>query len=65
MRNHKWNQFDYRDEEIPQTSFEAAVFLHHAIQHLNNRISGPLGETFDILNGAQRSIGASMVAVAA
>lgn len=56
MRNQKWNQFDHRDEEIPETWFESCVFLNHAIQRLNNRIDGPLGKTFDILNGAHDAV---------
>lgn len=52
MRNQKWNQFDYRDEEIPETWFEACVFLSRAEKHLYNRIDGPLNETHQILNKA-------------
>lgn len=56
MRNQKWNQFNHSDDEIPETWYEACVFLDHAIAHLRNRDGGPLGENFDILNGAHNAV---------
>jgi hypothetical protein len=52
MRNQKWNQHSFRDEEIPETAFEACVFLIHACRHLRNRCEGPLGEAHDIFMDA-------------
>ena len=50
----KWSQFD--DQEIPQTAFEACVFLSHARRHLLNRLGGPLYQEHDIIIGAWQAI---------
>ena len=36
MRNQKWNQFGYSDEEIPTAGYEACVFLDHALNHIRH-----------------------------
>ena len=50
----KWSQFD--DQEIPQTAYEACVFLCHARRHLLNRMDGPLWEDHNIIIRAWQAI---------
>jgi hypothetical protein len=54
--NSRWSGFRGYAEVIPSTNYEACVFLQDAILHLMNRTGGPLGDTFEILNGAHEAI---------
>ena len=52
----KWSKFRYDEQEIPETPYQACVFLSHVRQHLRNRIDDPLYCTHDIILGAWRTI---------
>jgi hypothetical protein len=52
----KWSQFRYNEQEIPETHYEACVFLSHARQHLLNRLGGPLRDDHDIIIRAWQAI---------
>ena len=51
----KWTQFRYNEQEIPETPYEACVFLSHVRLHLLNRTGGPLNE-HNIILGAWQAI---------
>ena len=50
----KWSKFE--DQEIPQTAFEACVFLSHVRLHLLNRLGGPLYQEHDFIIGAWNAV---------
>ena len=44
----RWNRFDYNKEDIPQTPFEAAVFLQRAASHIEQGANPPGGYLTEI-----------------
>ncbi len=52
----KWDMFRCSEDGVPATWFEASVFLNNAMCHLRNRIDGPLGETWHIIEDARTSV---------